>query len=330
MDEKVKALIGVYARHSISEINNPETGGPLLTTGLNVNFMELIKAPWYINNREIIETFKAEIEDIQKTATGSKEEVKKCLSRIRTRSFTNIIEKSQFAYRMELYRELVLASFKDSWSQAQLNYFSTLSEKFCTYNTYFLSYTNHSASKINTQYKPVYTGVLNKEDLDNLEDKNLLAKTLVYHLQQRNLKRGFFDVDSIHKGEQIDPALDHHVTRTFAFVQLISLASFENRDPNYSFYEFQKYYKVNCTASGSPEFNETSKKMLYFLVLEDTFPEEDLTPPEYLSWLNMAKDVNHWKVYECSNSDAFANIAGKLVKEIMFRTGELIDAAPDH
>src|SRR4029077_1858589 len=173
---------------------------PLIKKYFNKDWT-ITKEDFYIKNYDLIKGYKKSLEEIDSNpaVTNEKEQVKKCLELCWRKANFNTSDIDTFKNQMDIYTELVFYCYKKKWNQNQINHFKLVAEIFRDYNNYFISYTNHFAKIINDNYSLVYKTLFTSDDynIDDLDKKNLLAKAFNTYFCLRNLRKGFFDRDSI-------------------------------------------------------------------------------------------------------------------------------------
>jgi hypothetical protein len=331
MEQNTKLLIQLYGQHSLSELNSPEAGR-LFMQVLSLSYTDLLKEGWFINNKNTIEEIKRKIENFEKAATGSKDLIIKCLNCVWKECVIKEYDDFRLKERMEIFEELIFATFQNKWSENQMVHFKKVFNIFKDSHSFFLSYTNHSSRSINQKYDPVFSPLIDKAYLteENRTEKNLLAKAIANQLRERNLRKGFYDLDSIKPGQQIDKRILESVSKSFAFIQLVSTASFTYNSPNYSYEEFTEYYQTHCERISDQLLKDCYENLIFYLILEETlYPPPDEIPDEYEDWISTVKNKKHWFTYNHKNFEDLKRLVDELIVEINRNKSFLVEAVPD-
>jgi hypothetical protein len=140
-----------------------------------------------------------------------------------------------------LYPELVRRGFARAWSEEQRAYFEMASEKFASWDDYFLSFTTHNPFRpdlnvLNVDHSVlIWVGMRVEVKSPEGSEQNLLAKLLHVRLHDEGL-RGYYYPDQ-REDNDIAAALVERASGCFAFVQLVEPTLFQ-RYPNYCHMEY--------------------------------------------------------------------------------------------
>lgn len=331
MDDNIRNLVKLYATHNREDLEQ-EDAGDHFEKALGKKFNTFYKEPWFGINKEKISIYKRSLEDFVKNAPDNRALIIKCLNFVWKEAV--LVEESPplFKENMEIFQELVIQSFSQSWSEGQMKHFKGIFEIFMDYYAYFLSYTNHFSQAINSVFKPIYQLILKKEDIpdEDLEKKNFLAKALVDWLKVKNLKRGFFDRYVIRQANNWENDIMKSTKKSLVFIQLISAASFEHSALNWSFKEYDSYKRERVQKPFSTYEGSGSGTIMFFFLLEkNALPNEDLTPAEYVQWRNDILAIqNSSNLYEIKTLDDFSTMIDTLINNIIYHKTKILETVP--
>jgi hypothetical protein len=332
MGDEVIILIRLFAENNLSDIENDIS--PLIKQYFDKDW-SITKEDFYCKHYDLIKGFKKNIENIvcDPMVLTEKEQVIKCLELCWKKSNFNTSTLEIFKYQMEVFSKLVLVTFKKSWSENQKIHFKVVSEIFCDYNNYFISYTNHFAQTINNNYNLIYKSLFTSDDYsdDELTNKNLLAKAFNKYFGLRNLRKGFFDRDSIRISDIISEKVKKNVEQSIALVQLLSKASFQYTEPNWSFDEFSGYTKSREKFLKGNSYQPGFTPLPFFILIEkNPFPTtNDLIPDEYAEWIELVKAELHSDISGCIDYKKFSEDIERLITDIVNFKSQLICNVPE-
>lgn len=205
--------------------------------------------PSFAAELDRVEDAKADIEAAQLTALDARDQVKKCLCE-RMLSYARSTSKRE--ERMEIMRQLILNMFSSGWSKAQVKHFNTSVDRLKDWKCFFLSYTNKGAPSVNSRFKEVIEGHVEKETRERRldENQNALVDAIVTCLHNHRVfyDRQFYDKKDLAIGDPLRPVIKAAATKAFAFVQLVHVNTLtEELDQNWCHVEY-RFFRDNLTA----------------------------------------------------------------------------------
>jgi hypothetical protein len=250
----IPQLVQIFANHRIASIaSNPQ----LLEQGFgNVSLGELNQRQGFPEERELVEEMKKIVERMEQDNTIDFTIPKAQVSQSLRAIFRFVRYQTGSAATVELkvntLRDLIVARYTPTgteWTAEQREHFDFVFERLKSWNTYFLSYTNEGGHILNSVFKDV-VDLYTEPDVLAARDRakhNILADTIVNALRKRLGARGsFFDKKDIKVGMGLDPTITTAVTRTFAFVQIIQLETFDSTRPvNWTWKEYSLFDTSN-------------------------------------------------------------------------------------
>lgn len=330
MDPKVETLIKLFGGNKLTDIeNNIE---PLIKKYFNVEWDAVYQQDFFKNNYELIRGYKKKLDELTVNAVNTKEKIIAALNFCWKEANFNKSEATVFCYKMEVFHLLVNEVLKDEWTPKQKEHFNAVAEIFRDYHNYFLSYTNHLAQAINQAYKIIYEAILSKEDYtgENFSKRNLLAKAFHRVLHLRNIRKGFFDLDSIRLSQDIDDKVTANASKSIAFIQLISLASFEYNEPNWSYIEYKTYAKSRDAFKQDAKYRSGFSPLLFYVFTEkNVVPQESLIPDDYKEWAASSKNRLHCDLTAIQTYDDFVKEVERLINDIINFKSEMVNSIPD-
>jgi hypothetical protein len=230
----IPQLVSVFARHSVDDISKkPE----LLENAFGTPLADLKNQQGFPEERELVERMKRIVERLEQDPQFDLADKKAQVSRSLRALFRFVryenAPASTVLLRLDTLRDLLLARYtvNNEWTPQQRAHFDFVYERLREWKTYFLSYTNEGGKIINTTFKDVvdlYTAPEVLADRDRTRD-NILADAIVNSLRKRLGSRGsFFDKKDIGLAQNLDDAITPAATKTFAFVQLVHLETFDS------------------------------------------------------------------------------------------------------
>lgn len=329
MEENVKSLIKLFAEHPLADIE--QNIEPLIMQYFKKEWDEIYQQEFFTKNYELIRGLKKKLEEMTVNALNVQDKIIATLNFYWKEANFNKSELTVFQYKMEVFNLLVNESLKNEWTQEQREHFNTVSQIFADYHNYFLSYTNHLAQAINKAYKIIYEAVLNKEDYtsDDFSKKNLLAKAFHRFLHLRNIRKGFFDLDEIRLAQDISDKVTMNAGKSIAFIQLISMASFEYNEPNWSFIEYSTYLKSRETFRKGTDYRSGFSPLLFYVFAEkNAVPQEALIPDDYKEWAASTTKKLHCDLTEIHSYDDFVKEIERVINEIINFKTEMVNSVP--
>ena len=331
MSDDVDKLIRLFAENKLSDIENDIA--PLILKYFNKDF-SITKEEFYSKHYDLVKGFKKNLDaiDASPEVINEKERVKKCLELCWKKANFNTSDFEIFKYQMEVYSKLVFYSNEKKWSPEQMAHFNIVSGIFCDYNNYFISYTNHYAQAINGNYNFVYKSLFTSDDYSNedLDKKNLLAKAFNIYFGLRNLRKGFFDRDSIRISDMITEKVKLNAEKSIALVQLLSKASFQYTEPNWSYYEYKEYIDSRQEFKKGNEYKSGFTPLPFFVLIEsDPYPSNDLIPEEYEEWIKLIQNEKHFDLSDTTDYKKFAEGIENLIADIVNFKTQMIGNVPD-
>ena len=264
---------------------------------------------------------KIKIENFERDALDSKEVITKCLNYIwKTSAVEGSYDLNNFLRRSEISKHLTLETFNDQWTITQKQYYIDCFDMFVKYKFYFLSYTNHYSSRINSLYKNIYSEVFQDEEIkpEDLVKNNLLARAIAMQLSKQNIKNGFFDRYSIRKGDTIEDKAVGQAKESISLIQLISSGSLEYSNLNWSFEEFKAYYN-----------SRKEKTHMLFFILEENVIQQ-VVHPDYDDWKKeITKKLSYKEFFIVRNSTDFDTVIREVVNSIDCFNTEIVNSIPD-
>ncbi|HUM47153.1 MAG TPA: hypothetical protein PLD84_09500 [Chitinophagales bacterium] len=330
MDAKVETLIKMFGGNSLNDIeNNIE---PLIKKYFNAEWDAVYQQDFFKNNYELIRCYKKNLDELTSKALNTKDRVTAALNFCWKEANFNKSEATVFCYKMEVFHQLVNEMLKEEWTPMQKEHFNAVSQIFRDYHNYFLSYTNHLAQAINQAYKIIYEAILSKEDYtsDDFSKRNLLARAFHRVLHMRNLQKGFFDLDSIRLSQDINDKVTAHASKSIAFIQLLSKASFEYNEPNWSYIEYKMYSKSRDVFKQNAKYRSGFSPLLFYVFAEkNAVPQDSLIPDDYKEWAASAKQRLHCDLTAIHTYDDFVSEIERLINDIINFKSEMVNSIPD-
>jgi hypothetical protein len=334
----VEILIHLFAENSLENIQN---GGliPLIHKYYTIPDGNPIPLDWGITNIsnypqifDQLKYYKKRIEEKNNASLNlsNKTEVSNCLEICWEEVNDNQLPEKIFNEKMSIFLTLVTYMYEKKWSPDQKNHFKLVSTIFCEYNYYFLSYTNHDAYKINKPYSGLIEEFFPEEcSPSELRKKNFVAKAIHKQICRNNLKKGFFDRDSIRMGEEIPEKVMKNIEKSITLIQLLSSASFEHTIPNWSFDEYKGYISSKeKLMTEMNAMNGLTPNTIFLIIEKDPFPA--IIPPEYQGWYDDINNKLHFiDFFAKTETDSFRAIVKQIVAEIRNSRIKLTDCVPD-
>jgi hypothetical protein len=338
-------LIALFANNSIQAIRDDPSllvtafDDELQTTERTIDV--LMNRHQFPELRELVERLKRIIERMEEDPEFIKADPKAQVSRslralFRFVRFENVPDIT-LEFRAKALRDLLLGHYGAdvTWSPAQRKHFDFVFERLMAWKTYFLSYTNHGGSVVNSTFKEVVDLHTEPEILSARERTrhNILADAIVNSLRKRVGKRGgFFDKSDIKVADDLDDKISPAATRTFAFVQLVHLETFDTtQDVNWSWKEYSLFDNYNeLELQGREEYRQVlSSRFAPLLTMSKAEFKKQL--PE-VSW-----DYDLWyeRIFDQAKflqlpvtAASFADAMGELSDGIVNLTYKIIDNVP--
>jgi hypothetical protein len=326
-------LISIYAQHTVAEVKaQPD----LLENAFGKSLKDLALLPSFPADQEFVEKLKLPIDQQQIFQTADrKAQIGQCLKWLLRTVMFDKAPPSTVALEMDTLKDLFLKMYGEgNWSAPQREHFDFVFERLKEWNSYFLSYTNEGAKIVNERYKnaiQLYTppDILNKRDR---EKDNLLADAIVNSLRRRLLsRRGFYDKEKIALGGDITAAIEPAAGKTFAFIQLVQLETFDISKPeNWSYKEYQLFQAhSDKELMGRNQYREVYG-MRFAPILagkEKDLYLKDLMPWDYELWIGHIFTRTHF-VELPVEAEAFDNAMNELRETIVHLMYQIIDNVP--
>jgi hypothetical protein len=330
----IPRLITFYANTPIAEIKKDrerwkETFGSSLE--------QLIVESGFSEQKELVEQQKKIVEAVD--ADDDIATVKVQVSRSLKEAFRFIMfakgAPAAVAEKMDVLRALILERYatNDRWSAPQRAHFDFVFERLKEWNTYFLSYTNEGGKDVNERFKEVIERKTQPEVLA-VRDRtlhNVLADAIVNQLRKRlGGRRSFYDKENIAGGANIEAAIRPATAKTFAFVQLVQVDTFDaTRDPNWPWEEYRLF-----DSSIESELEERAEyRAVYYdrftpvLTASKTVLQLKNPPWDYLLWSQrIFKDAHYLELP--TPPDAFDIAMTELSDVVVNLTHKIIDNVP--
>jgi hypothetical protein len=222
-----------------------------------------------------------------------------------------------------IFEPLCLANFKNTWSDAQKDFFKTTLQQIRDNNVYFISYTNKLSRLVNEKY---YDSVCKLPPIpEKTVEKNLLADSMAKWLGINNMRRGFFDNKSLRISEAISDTLKENCKSSFIFIQLIDTAALSEHIINWTHEEYKNYSlgKANSTLPA---------KKIFYVTDSTALPKsKDDVYPDYEDWYTEIMAAKHVDLYKNVQSwDTFTSCISELLDSINTYKREWFDKAPDN
>jgi len=328
MTPEVDTLIKLFAENKIADIQKDIA--PLILKYLNKDW-KIAQEPFFPKNYDLLTRLKQTIEEIDANpeVTNQQEQIKGCLISCWMMSNFNTDSATIFQYKMEVYKKLIQYSYQVKWKQAQMEYFNEVSDIFSEYNNYFISYTNHFARIINTNYQYVF-GLFNAEDYsqEDLLRKNLLALAMNKYFNINNLRKGFFDRDSIRLSDLISEKVRQNAGKSIALVQLLSKASFEWSDTNWSYIEYCTYLEGRKKFKNGNGYKPGFEPLPFFILIGKN-PYPGVIPPPYKNWISEVQTRLHCDLTATPKYDDFRMHIDKLITDVIQFREQMIVNVPN-
>lgn len=330
MSNDMEILVRLFAENPLAEIRNNMDS--LIKKYFDKDW-KITQEPWYPQAYDLLFGQKSKLETtIAKLAVpDEREAVRVCLVDCWRMANFNNYEPSIFQYQMDVYIKLIQYHFQGKWTTTQIDYFKKVANILGSYNNYFISYTNHYPQHINEKFQPVINSVLRKGDYspEDLSGKNLLAAALNKYLNIRNLRKGFFDKESMRVSEMISERVRQNAGMSIALVQLLSKASFEFAGTNWCYDEFNNYKEGRKIFLNGNEYPAGFAPLPFFIIIEENpFPDEELTPDGYDDWIKEIKERVHCDLTATPGYDEFTRAVDRLINNINAYRCQMIQNVP--
>lgn len=325
----IQQLILIYASHTVQEVKNqPE----LIEGKVGKTLQELAKTD-FPKDQELVESLKRGIEGHAELNTADKKaQIGKCLRLLYSMVFGRG-EASTIVLRMDTAAQLLTQMYAGGWSADQHRHFDFAFQLLKEWNNYFLSYTNDGGKIVNAKYKAVVDlftepAVLTKR---NKESDNVLADAIVYSLKIRSLsRRSFYDKESIKVGDNLQDKILPAASKTFAFVQLVHLETFDTTgEVNWPFTEYQIFNAHNESEMSSQQAYRDVFKGRFAAILAGEKADLQLAvvPFEYEVWFNRIFSDTHFLTLP-TDTASFERTMQELSAAIVNITYGIIDNIP--
>lgn len=330
MDTKVESLVKMFGENALTDIEgNIE---PLIKKYFNAEWDTVYQQEFFTKHYELIRGYRKKLDELTGNALNTKEKIIAALSFCWKEANFNKSEATIFYSKMELFHRLVNEMLKNEWTPKQQEHFNTVAVIFRDYHNYFLSYTNHLSQAINQAYKIIYEAILNKEDYsgEDFSKRNLLAKAFHRFLHLKNIRKGFFDLDSIRLAQGIDDKVTANASKSIAFIQLISMASFEYNEPNWSYIEYLTYTKARDVFKQQNDYRSGFSPLLFYVFTEkNALPPESLIPDDYKVWSASTNEKLHCDLTAINTYEDFVKEIERLINAIINYKSEMVNSIPD-
>jgi len=334
LDNRMKILINLYARHPISDIQSQ----PELLENVFGKSIEVLSQEWgFPQAQAFVQEMKARIESCRDELRipDCKTQVAKCLNIVLdlvmfSKSETSVMEK-----RIAVLRALCLQTIAEpgNWTDNQKAHFGFVIDLLCSSYSCFISYTNQGAMSINHKFRKVIQLFVDKEVLDKRDPDrhNLLADAVLNRLNGNNLRLAFFDKSEIKKNDdwmdKVKPACEN----TLTFIQLVQRETFKaiNRN-NWCFEEYQLFVgAMHQKLKGHMEYEDIFK--LGFSPVHTGEKKNQLMtaqqPFEYKPWIRRIFNDQHFTVLPIE-PESFDETMYDLSCAIVNLTGRIIAHVP--
>lgn len=330
MDTKVESLVRMFGENTLSDIESQIE--PLIKKYFDAEWDAVYQQDFFTRHYELLRGYRKKMDELTASSINTKEKITAALNFCWKEANFNKSEATVFVSKMELFNRLVNEMLKNEWTPKQQEHFNTVAGIFRDYNNYFLSYTNHLAQAINQAYKIIYEAILNKEDYsgEDFSKRNLLAKAFHRFLHLKNIRKGFFDLDSIRLAQGINDKVTENASKSIAFIQLISMASFEYNEPNWSYIEYMTYLKARDAYKESNTYRSGFSPLLFYVFTEkNALPPESLIPDDYKAWSVSTKDKLHCDLTAIITYEDFVKEIERLINAIINYKSEMVNSIPD-
>ncbi len=329
----IEQLVPLYANYDVADVKaNPE----LIEKAFGKPLQELAKVSGFPKEQEFVESLKMRIEANKNhlDTPDKNAQIGKCLRLLLQLVLFDQAEPSTVKLKMETLRDLFIKMYAEGngWSKGQRLHFDFVFERLKEWNSYFLSYTNEGGKIINAKYKNVIKTfadpvVLRERDWNT---HNILADAIVNLLRKRLPRRGFYDKEKINVGANLDDEITPAASKTFAFVQLVQLETFDTSKPvNWSFREYQIFQKYNeLELNDRAEYRQIFKKRFVAILAGDKHQIQLLLLPfEFEPWSNRIFSEAHFLTISGKSSNFEGDIQ-KLYEAIVNLAHQIIDNVP--
>ena len=305
MKQYIRALIPLYATHTVDEIEN--NGDLLLGAVKEDDYEKLCNDIAFTQTKDLIRELKEDLEHLERypsQAFDSKTQIVRCLKLILDKALHNKYDATNYELRMDMLYQLIVTKYynENNWNEKERGHFEFLYPKIAHWNICFFSYTNQGAYALNNRYKEcikelIYqnTSNINLSDED-WQKSNLVAEVIIQRLLTHNLKRMFYDKSDIKTGDPLSEKIKDELDRSLLFIQLITDGVFAYSANNWPFDEYTIFYSNNNTLRiDNPNYNTAFKKAFFFVIggkdLKETKPAS--FPNDYERWYTHIGDVRH-------------------------------------
>jgi hypothetical protein len=325
MDANLKKLIDLYAKHPFAKLDSPDSSA-LYEKAIGVKYSEIYTQKWFTDGQNLVREQKKFLEteaDSMDTRAIIIECSKYAWNEI---VMNNTAEMSpSLRLEMEIFRELVLKTYENRFTEPQKKFFTDTIDRLMTQNLYFISYTNRLAPIINNKYYdnickliPLKTPHTDKDKLN----RNLLAQSIHSWLLFKNYKKGFFDIESIRQTENIPEKVKTNVANSFALIQLIDTAAFTNEEVNWPHKEFVDF---------PVQQNQQASNKFFYITESFALPvSEDRVFIDYRPWYNEIKqNKNNLEFYkDVNNLEDFKLSMEKLIDDLYYLSVKRFEEVP--
>ena len=329
----IEKLVTIYARHSVTDV---KTQPKFIEDVFGKPLAELALLPGFSKEQELVEGLKLQIEDhkAEFETPDKKAQIGNCLRQLLSLVLYENAEVSMVNLKMSTLRQLFLEIYgSKNWSPPELRHFEFIYERLKDWNSYFLSYTNQGGKILNARYKAIidlYTApdVLAKR---NPEQDNILVDAIVNCLRRRLIvRRSFYDKENIKVGDNLEDKITPAASKTFAFVQLVHLETFDVSKPvNWPYKEYEVFHKYNeQELKDREEYRQVFKKRFAAILAgEKSDLQPSLVPWSYELWLKRIFVESHYLTLPCQ-VDPFEEAMKELAGTIVNVAFQIIDNIP--
>jgi len=296
-------LLGVFARHSCTEIENATR---ILVDAFGEPSYDAVKAlidfdkeyAYASNAKQPIERIAARFPD------DAGQQALLCLNSLKELRAKTIFKNEQY----EVARELTLKTLFQTWPQSDQRLFFERLAVIDSWSDFFMSYTTRDALATNNYHEDLIVHEFGWPKEEERQRKNYVARVLAKYLEKENI-HGFVDYKSLQCGDDIKEQIIGHCQTTIAFIQVVEAATLAEPQPpirNWCLEEYEAFAKASAPVSGSAA---VGNRLFFVVAANKALPQPAAMGASYQNWrAQMEKDLhilvaNHSKPFEDLRSE---------------------------
>ncbi|MEM9919728.1 MAG: hypothetical protein AAF990_16645 [Bacteroidota bacterium] len=340
MNDTIKTLIKTYSQHGVEAV---EGDGQILLDAFELGSMlDLMKIHNFPEYKELVRKIQDDIEMETENANAPAEQVIECLKLVldyaEDLAYLEITTQQDYEYKMEIVRKLMYKNF-EKWNITDdrlLNHFSFLFPKLKDWNLYFISYTNKNAFELNCAYQTLFRQfeiIIDTTDTI-MHQTNFFSKLIYDFLKKENIRKGFYDKENLHHGNDFEKKIIDAINNSFVFIQVITRSALWNVVPNWPFKEYEMFMDAHKrTIQKQPAYEKAFNERFRFIKCSenglDVAPGGGI-PRLYRGWQKHFEKVQHEIIDPSLSKIQVDKIMYKLcisVKEFVIK--DLISKVPE-